>query len=219
MKLILASQGLNNQTIANSLFELAGKKPEEIKLSFVPTAANLYNGGKSWFIKDLANIDKYDFAEIDIVDISALPKKLWKPRLEKADIIFVEGGDPFYLMGWIKKTGLDKLLPELLKTRIYVGSSSGGIVLGQKIPEKCRELYESDPQNQGNIDGLGIVNLTFLSHYYEEGFPLTLTNEVATELAKELGTEIYAIDDQTAIVINGDHLKVVTEGKWKKFSP
>ena len=122
-------------------------------------------------------------------------------------------------MRWIKKTGLDKLLPELLKTRIYFGSSSGGIVIGQKIPEKCRELYESDPQNQVNIDGLGIVNFTFLSHYCEEGFPLTLTNGIATELAKELGTEIYAIDDQTAIVINGDHLKVVTEGKWKKFSP
>lgn len=119
----------------------------------------------------------------------------------------------------MKKSGLDKILPELLKTRVYAGSSSGAIVLGQKIPEKCRELYESDPENQGNIDGLGFVNFSFLSHYCEEGYPLTLDDEVGKEIAKDLNTVLYTLDDNSAIQIDNDDLKVVSEGKWKKFTP
>lgn len=98
MKLLLTSFGLNNDAIANVLFELTGKKPSETKISVIPTAANIYNGGKEWLINDLLNIKKQNFLEIDIVDISALPEENWKPRLEKADVIFAEGGDPFYLM-------------------------------------------------------------------------------------------------------------------------
>ncbi|MDO8507809.1 MAG: Type 1 glutamine amidotransferase-like domain-containing protein [bacterium] len=218
MKLLLASFGLNNDTIAEALFELVGKTPNKTKVSVVPTAANIYNGDKEWFINDLLNIKKYNFLEIDIVDISALPKESWKPRLEKADVLFFEGGDPFYLMKWILKTGLDKMLPELLKTRVYVGSSSGAIVLGQKIPEKCKDLYESNPDGMGNIDGLGIVNFTFLSHYKEDGYPLTLDDEVGREIADELNTDLYAIDDNTAIQIDGEKIKVVSEGQWAKFN-
>lgn len=217
MKLLLTSFGLNNDSIAKTLFDLVGKEAQETKISIIPTAANIYNGGKEWFIQDLANVKKQNFAEIDIVDISALPEKNWRPRLEKADVLFFEGGDPFYLMKWIRKIGLDKMLPELLETRVYVGSSSGAIVLGQKIPEKCRELYESNPEGQGNIDGLGFVNFTFLSHYKETGYPLTLDDEVGKSLVQELQNDIYAIDDNTAIKIEGANLEVISEGQWKKF--
>jgi len=219
MKLLLTSFGLNNETIANALLKLIGKEFNETKISVVPTAANIYNGGKEWVINDLLNIKKQGFAEIDIVDISALPKENWHPRLKKADILFFEGGDPFYLMKWIKKTGLDKLLPDLLKTRIYVGSSSGAIVLGQKIPEKCKELYESNPEGMGNINGLGLVDFSFLSHYCEEGYPLTLDDEVGEEIAKDLKTTLYAIDNNSAIQIINNKLQIVSEGKWNKFTP
>lgn len=218
MKLLLTSLGLNNETIVKALFDLLNKKAEQTKVAFVPTAANPIDGEKDWFIDNLLNIKKYNFLETDIVDISALPKESWKPRLEKADILFFGGGDPFYLIKWIKKTGLDKMLPELLKTRVYVGSSSGAIVLGQKIPEKCKDLYESNPEGMGNIDGLGFVDFSFLSHYKETGYPLTLDDEVGKQISQELKTDLYAIDDATAIQINGTQLKVVSEGKWKKFN-
>jgi len=217
MKLLLTSFGLKNEAIAKALFELVGKKAEETKVSIIPTAANIYNGGKEWYINDLINIRKQNFLEIDVVDISALPKESWKPRLEKADVLFFEGGDPFYLMSWLQKSGLDKMLPDLLKTRVYVGSSSGAIVVGKKIPKKCEELYESNSNGMGDIDGLGLVDFTFLSHYKEPGYPLTLDDEVGKQISQELKNDLYAIDDSTAIQIDGDKIKVVSEGQWKKF--
>ena len=53
MKLLLTSGGITNKSIADALFELVGKKPEDTALVFIPTAANVETGDKSWFINDL----------------------------------------------------------------------------------------------------------------------------------------------------------------------
>ncbi len=41
MKLLLTSNGLSNQKIANTLFEMVGKAPEETNITFIPTASNV----------------------------------------------------------------------------------------------------------------------------------------------------------------------------------
>ncbi len=87
MKFLLTSGGITNKSIAKALFDLVGKKVKEIKIAFVPTAANVFADDKSWLIDDLYNIKKQNFKCIDIVDISALPRENWQPRLEAADVL------------------------------------------------------------------------------------------------------------------------------------
>jgi dipeptidase E len=41
MKLLLTSAGITNKSIANALFELVGKSPEETTIVFIPTASNV----------------------------------------------------------------------------------------------------------------------------------------------------------------------------------
>src|SRR3989344_3385288 len=117
MKLLLTSSGITNTSIANALFDLVGKKPEDTSLVFIPTASNIEKGDKSWFIDDLINLKKQNFKAIDIADISAVDKKLWLPRIEEADVLFFEGGNSYHLMEWLNKSELTQILPELLKTR------------------------------------------------------------------------------------------------------
>ena len=88
MKLLLTSNGLSNPSIAKALFELVGKPAEETNIAFVPTASNVEEGDKGWLIDDLVNIKKQGFESVDIVDISALPREMWLPRLEAADVLF-----------------------------------------------------------------------------------------------------------------------------------
>ena len=40
MKLLLTSAGLTNQTIVKALDELVGKPLDQLKIAFIPTAAN-----------------------------------------------------------------------------------------------------------------------------------------------------------------------------------
>src|SRR3989344_3170303 len=112
MKLLLTSAGITNNSIAKTLFDLVGKKSEETSVVFVPTASNVEIGDKDWLIDDLVNLQKQNFKSIDIADISAVPEKIWRPKFETADVLFFEGGDEYYLMEWINKSGLANLLPE-----------------------------------------------------------------------------------------------------------
>ena len=74
-----------------------------------------------WDVKGDIDYDKLvkEFG-VQQLDISALPKNMWLPRLQEADIFFVEGGNTFHLMHWIEKSGLKELLPEMLKTKILL---------------------------------------------------------------------------------------------------
>lgn len=105
MKLLLTSAGLSNESIIKAFFDLVGKSAKEIRVAFIPTASNIETGDKWWLIKDLSTLQGMGFAQLDIVDISAMPKVAWQPRLEEADVFFFGGGNTFYLMHWIRKSG------------------------------------------------------------------------------------------------------------------
>ena len=49
MKLLLTSAGISNDSLATALKKLV-KGP--IRIAFIPTAANVSDGEKSWLIKD-----------------------------------------------------------------------------------------------------------------------------------------------------------------------
>ena len=55
MKLLLTSAGLSNKSIIKALKELTEKPFNELKLAFIPTAANVEEGDKDWLIRDLIN--------------------------------------------------------------------------------------------------------------------------------------------------------------------
>jgi len=127
MKLLLTSSGITNPSIAKALFDLVGKKPQDTSIVFIPTASNIEAGDKGWLIDDLINLKKQNFKSIDIADISAVEEKVWRPRFEAADVMFFEGGETYYLMEWINRSGLISLLPEYLKNKVYVGVSAGSM--------------------------------------------------------------------------------------------
>jgi dipeptidase E len=140
MKLLLTSNGLTNNLIINALFELTEKKPEETNVVFIPTASNVESGDKSWLINDLINLKKQNFKSIEITDISAVDEKIWKSSLERADILYFEGGNPYYLMRWLNKSGLSQLLPNLLEDKVYVGVSAGSIVTNPNLALKISQV-------------------------------------------------------------------------------
>lgn len=218
MKLLLTSAGFTNKTIVGALKELVGRDLKEVKLVFVPTAANVEEGGKEWLITDLYNCKKLGLLEVDIVDISAVPEDIWGPRLERADILMFGGGNTFHLMHWLKKSGLVKRLPGMLVTKVYVGISAGSMVAGQGLSlSQDAKLYYENVGQSADYSALGLVNLSIRPHLNSKWFP-KVTIEYLAELTKNMTEPVYAIDDQSAVVVNGNKISVVSEGKWKRFS-
>ena len=216
--MLLTSAGLMNESIVGALRELTVRPFEELNLAFIPTAANLEEGDKGWLIDDLEACQKLGLKELDIVDISALPKSVWQKRLEAADIIFVSGGNTFHLMHWVRASGLEEVLPELLKTRVYVGVSAGSMITNPNIRCSLSEKGVAE-EIHGAIEdgGLSLVDFLIEPHINNAYFP-ELTFEYVQNESTETTLPIYALDDQSAIQVVDGEVTVVSEGEWKRFN-
>lgn len=219
VKLLLTSSGLSNDTIATALTELVGLEPKDTKIVFIPTAMNVGSGDKDWFINDLYNIKKRGYKAIDIVDISALPKEIWLPRIEDGDVLFFSGGNTYHLMRWLTESGLAALLPELLKTRVYAGISAGSIVTNPTLTltSSGKKLFYKEHFGYADEKALGFVEFYTRPHLNSKSSPEASFDTIAF-LAKNIEHKIYALDDMSAIKIDGDKVEVVTEGQWQLFN-
>lgn len=210
MKLMLTSSGLSNESLKNALKKLVNDK---IKIAFIPTAANVSKEDKGWLITDLVNCKAV--GDVDIVDISALEKKEWLPRLEWANVIFVGGGDTAYLANWIIKSGLAEEIPRLLKDRIYVGISAGSLVANKTIQASSDYLYGDEVKNPPK--GLGLVDFYVRPHLNNTSFP-KINEKHLHELSKKFDGDLYGLDDNSGIVYIDGKIEVISEGKWVKFN-
>lgn len=215
MKLFLTSAGLSNDTLVKAFNTLVGLPNEKIHIAFIPTAANVEEGDKDWLINDYSNLKRQNYI-VDIVDISALPKKTWLPRLEEANVIFVGGGNTFHLMHWFEKSGLKELLPELIKTRVYAGISAGSCIAGPTIYNSVQNLF-GEKYDLEVKNGMNLVNLQIIPHLNSPYFT-KIREENLEEASKDLAEPVYAIDDNSSVIVNNDKIEVISEGKWKKFN-
>ena len=168
----------------------------------------------SWLIDDLQTLNSLGF-KIDICDINGISKELFLPRFEWADIFFFEGGNTQWLRKCIKNSGLEKHLPELLKTRVWIGASAGSCVLCPTVSNSCQDLFDENISGYSS-DGLNLVEFQFIPHLNNEGFPkIRFENlEKASKNLLEIdGKKLYIIDDNGAISVNDTTIKVVSEGK------
>jgi len=218
MKFLLTSSGLTNQSITRALFDLVGKAPSEIVIAFIPTAMNVDEGDKGWFVDDLNNIKKQKVKYLDIVDISALPKEVWLPRLEAADVLFFSGGNTSHLMKCLKESGLAAILPDMLKTRVYAGISAGSMVTNPMITlsNKDKKLYYEKVFGYSNEEGMHLVDVYIRPHLNSRFFPEVNKNYLEG-MAKDFDFPIYALDDQSAITVVDGRVEVVTEGEYLRL--
>ncbi|HSX15056.1 MAG TPA: Type 1 glutamine amidotransferase-like domain-containing protein [Candidatus Saccharimonadales bacterium] len=206
MKLLLTSAGIRNQGIADALKSLINKPVESVKVGLIPTAQNFEPGNKDFFIAQLTNLQKHGFSWIDIVDPAADGID-WKSRLDPVDIVFVSGGNTFYLMEETRKSGLGDWLSKNIATKVYVGVSAGSIMATPSIA-----VAEID---DGDENAVGLTDLTGLSFVDFEVSPHTpefVSVEANNEYATKIDRELYLIDDESAIKVDGKEITVVGEG-------
>ena len=119
-------------------------------------------------------------------------------------------------MYWFEKSGLKELLPELIKTRVYAGISAGSCITGPTIYNSVQNLF-GEKYELKIKKGLNLVNLQIIPHLNSPYF--TKIREENLEVAsKDLTEPVYAIDDDSAVIVDGDKIEIVSEGKWKKFN-
>lgn len=230
MKLLLTSAGLTNDSIRQALLDLLGKPFNETKALCIPTAIYAYPSGASdsWQTLRMLELGWQDYGVLELTALPTLQEEYWLPALEAADLIMVGGGNTGYLSYWLQQSGLAKRLPELLKTKVYVGVSAGSAMVTQSVNvDKKRleqtgiyyddEYDEAAPANAGSDKTLKLVDFVIRPHLNADYFPKATLENMETWAAK-IDVPLYAFDDETALKVIDGNVEIISEGEWKLFN-
>ena len=144
---------------------------------------------------------------VDELEVSTASRESVEEKLTKNDMIFVGGGNTFFLLQELKKSGADKIIvQEVNKGKLYIGESAGAIAACPDIgfsaemdePEKAPELTDRT--------GLGLVDFYLVPHLgHPEMGPGA--EAVIEKYSSEL--ELKVIDDYQAILVEDDEVSIL----------
>lgn len=228
MKLLLTSAGISNPSIKAALEEMLPKPINECKALYIATGMYPFRGGGEGVVRSLSPespnpLTLLGWKSLGLLELTALPtirRENWVADVLDADVLLVYGGNVLYLKYWMQKSGLVNLFPELDDT-VYVGVSAGSIVMTAHNcdVESNIEVLPDDPEIVSDGEkGLGLVDCALWVHL-DNPSPIFSdhTSENIEEWSSTISSVTYAIDDQTALRVEGDHVDVVSEGSWESF--
>ena len=233
-RLLLTSQMIHNRSIADSLAKLLDKPFKESVVAYIVTSHNAASPGddKGWLIDNLNsiyNLGWKKFCMIDIAGLNGLDQSSWQSAINSADVIVMGGGANFFLSYWLEESGLTQQLPELLKSKVYVGASAGSMLATPSLVTSSDALEEFSKDNwQVKISELGPLNrrsdktlslVDFLIRPHYAPNESYINDDLLQKVSTKFATKIYALDDDSAVEVLGDQIRVISEGEWKLFKP
>ena len=104
-----------------------------LSLGQILSWAFVYYGFSSFVLPMMAELGWRSLGVLELTALPSLGPERWRPGVDAADVLLVNGGDGIYLDRWMRESGLAALLPSL--SAVYVGLSSGSFVMGPSIDD------------------------------------------------------------------------------------
>ena len=200
-KLFLASVAANT---LNYILPLLPAKPKNCKVAFIPTAADPYAATR-FVDKDRRKFAEIGFNVIDI-DLKGKNEKQLLEKLKNADVIFVSGGNTFYLLEKARQSGFDKTAKSLVKKGvIYAGSSAGSVLAGPTI-EPIKLLDDPSKARLKSCKSLGLVDFIVIPHFDSEEYG-PKCKKILSEYKGKF--KLLPLKDSQAVIVEGSSVKVV----------
>ena len=182
---------------------IAGKR-----VAFIPTAS--IHEGYTGYVGSARTVFKKLGAELTEIEISTANASDITQVFDAADIIYFTGGNSFFLIDQLRKTGTDTLLKQQLeKGKLFIGESAGAIVCAPEL--SYIEKMDPIPENysQSDYTGLGLINFYVLPHYLTAPF-----KKVTADIMQLFSNiELCAINNAQALSVKDGVRKLVSVEK------
>lgn len=205
--------------VMDSVEKLLKKTANEIKISYITTAGNLHPSNERDWIDDGREILKERGWQVFDYDIAEKSEKEVEAELSGRDVIFVQGGNNFYLLKWMHNCNFDKIIQKLLANNIpYIGESAGSIVCSKDIA--AQKAMSADALDQvpdlKDFHGLGIVNFLIRPHWNRndakrEKFSKFLRED--PEGFYGISQPIICLNDNQLVYVEGDKFQILEGAK------
>jgi dipeptidase E len=211
-KLLLTSEGIQPE-IRDVFLDCLNKTPNKNKVSFITTAAYGENVNPAWLDIDRKLLEDCGIEDIEEFDLKNKTQKEIGSKLSDKDIIFVNGGNTFYLLYWVKKSGFNQLLPKLLdEGKLYVGVSAGSYIACPTIEAATWKHGDKNKIGLEDLTGLNLVPFLITPHFEEKYRTIIETS------AKTTKYPIVALYNTQAVLVEDSLYRVVGKGRREFFN-
>ncbi len=175
------------------------------KIAFIPTAS--IREGYTGYVRSARKLFKNLGAQLIEIEISTEKSSKTEESLEEADVIYFTGGNSFFLIDQLRRTGTDKLLKQQLKNgKLFIGESAGAIVCAPDISYIERMDPIPKDYSQDDNTGLNIIDFYVLPHYLTA--PFKKVTEQIVQTFPDI--DLCAINNTQAIIVKDDTKNIVT---------
>lgn len=201
--ILLTSAGMD---MKDEILKILPKPANQIKLAHIITASKVEKD-LSYLEKERKEMQNLGF-KVEEIDIEGKSENEIRNLLTDKDIIYVQGGNTFYLLKHIRKGGFDKVVKELLeKGVIYVGVSAGSIVAGPTIETSNWGDGDNNIVGLTDLTGMHLVNFNVVVHYIKDHKDI---------IEKEIPKSKYPariLTDNQAILVRGNEVEFLEVDK------
>jgi len=203
-KLLLTSAGFLNPKIGEEFLELVNKIPKSIKVLFIPTASEykLENGEEMFYVKESEKeliglgILKENISWLDINNTSVAGD------VNSYDVMYVCGGNTFYLMYHLKNTDFDKKIIKFIDSgKVYVGVSAGSVIAGLDI--SIASPFDPNDVNLQDMTGLCVTDKIMCPHYQRK------EENIINEFENKNNCKVLRLTDNQALEVLGGVSKII----------
>lgn len=211
-KLLLTSSGLTNQLLIDAFVQLLSKVPGECRAAFIPTAGNS-PADQEHIRNRLTELRSVGIRGVTMVDLEGYDEVSLRKRLQRCDLVFVNGGNTFRLLHWTRQSGFDQIMPDLLERGVvYVGVSAGSYLACPTIETAGWKNGDANANKLTDLSALSLVPFLVTAHYDESEAEAVSVGADSTTLP------IVALRDDQAVQIIDDTVRFIGEGEPVAFN-
>ena len=189
--IVLTSCGIRKESFKKRFYEIVSK--EELnnkKVLYITTASDGEDDDdKTWMDEEYKTILDLGINESNIIEY-----KIGNDiNINDFDIIYMMGGNTFYLLNIIRNTGFDKIIKDFIDNgKIYIGSSAGSEILGNSVDIALG--YDKNNVNMIDFTGLKIVNALIVPHSNRK-------EEFINDLKNKTNEKVIALYDGDGLIL------------------
>ena len=158
--IVLTSCGIKNEEFKNKFYKIVSKKSlKDKKVLYITTASDGEDGDKSWMDEEYKSILDLGISKSNITEYK-IGNKI---DIDYFDIMYMMGGNTFYLLDIIRKEHFDKIIDKFINDgKIYIGSSAGSEILGSSIDIALG--YDKNNVGMKDFTGLKMIDALIIPH-------------------------------------------------------
>lgn len=188
--------------VIEDLIKHLSKKPAELNLVFINTAAEVEEGDHWWVKVEREKLLEVGF-NVDEFSITGMTKENILKKLKNKQVIYFCGGNTLYLLDQVIKTGCDEILRDKINNGIiYIGSSAGSMIVGKRI-DLISTIDEKSKAPDLKSTGLGIVDLCVLPHWGSKEFKEEYLDGIKNMYAE--GVKIVPITNKQYVFVEDNN--------------